>query len=537
MLMKIAGRLALTSLALLLITPRLVFSADTDKGPPALVAPVSVASQPATPDYFAFQLGAPSTGGNLLYLPSSAVEPDRMRTKFRYELPPRLPGGVDNTGPGFVLQRSEYDGRGFDLLAEMGDIRINETLNTAREASGRGGRLSLLTGYSGNAARFDTFAATGAHGSAPDDVLVGATGEISIMGESARFKTIFLSGRELLDTEGRWPDSGSRKGDVLGFLAVIDPFKGKLAAEAEMNYSVFDRDTADDASAERDKACRVKVGGEWGRSRYTALYERTGPQYRLMADQGPVRDSQGVALGLETGFELHTFDVKLSRYNDNTEKSELYPRLNRTEGFIDYRFKGFKDLPLGLQYRKTFIDSTREPLGFLAKDVEEDAIFARINYLAGKWDLGLRGGLSQRTDRLLDQRAATISTLGFLPKFNAGNVTLVPDFYLKRTKEFSTDLRTDHYAVNLGINGTLSEMLDYEVKGGFKKEITDLPGTGKQTVGAKVKAAYPLARFFKTAAGPSLGVRGEYKEINNRAYDRRDSDFSLLISLEGGVFL
>ena len=532
----VKGGLRGICLALLLFQAFPAFPAESGTVAAVATAPGASAPHPV-PDSFAFQLGTASGSGNPLYPPSPADESGRFRSEFKAEYPQQS-ASLGASEPTFLLQRGEYGGSRFNLLAEMGDIRISQTPNTVQEASGRGGRMSFLTRNAGNAARFETFAASGAHGNGADDMLVGATGEISFLEESARFKTIYLSGRQSLDTDGRGPDSGARKGDVLGFLAVLDPFQGKLAAEAEIDYSMFDGDTADDSSAVRDSACRVKLGGGWGRYRYSALYEKTGPQYRLMANHGPKRDSEGVALGLETAFQLHGFDLKLSRYNDNTEKSELYPRLYRYEGFVDYTFKGFKAMPLALQYRKSFIDSTREPLGALAREVEEDAVQGRLNYLAGKWDLGLRGGLSLRTDRLRQQREASTTTLAFLPKFAAGPVNVVPDFSLKRIKEHQTDLRTDHYAVNLGVNGSILEQkLDYEVKGGFKKESTGLPGTGRDIVGAKVKAAYPLARLFKWSRKPSVGIRGEYKGINNRAYDRRESDFSLLISLDGGSFL
>lgn len=465
-------------------------------------------------------------------------EPERFRGEFKAQYPSDPFGVVVDGAPSSFLQRGEYGGSGFGLFAEMGDLRIGQTLNTAQEISGRGGRFGFLTGSSGNRARFETFAAGAAGGGSQDDMLVGATGELSLLGESARFKTIYLSGRQSLDRDGRWPDTGAKRGDVLGLVAVFAPFDGKVSAEAEIDYSVFDGNTADAHSAVRDSACRLKLGGGWGRSRYTALYERTGAQYRLMGNRGPARDSEGVSLGVATSVLLHAFDFKLSRYNNNTDKSELYPRLYRYEGFVDYRFSGFKGVPLALQYKKTLIDSANEPLGYLPKEVEEDAVSGQMNYLAGKWDLGLRGVLSQRTNKLYRQRETATHTLGFLPRFNAGPVKVTPDFSVKRVTEFASHLRTDHYAVDLGLNGSLLESrLDYEVKGGFKRETTGVARTGRQVVGAKVKAAYPLARFFKWSSNPSLGIKGEYKGIDNRSYDRRESDFSLLISLDGGKFL
>jgi hypothetical protein len=257
-----------------------------------------------------------------------------------------------------------------------------------------------------------------------------------------------------------------------------------------------------------------------------------------MSDGGPKKDSEGVSLGVATTYQRHVFDVKLSRYNDNTRNSELYPRLYRYEGLFDYRFVGFKDLPLALQYRRTSIDSANEPLGYLPKEVDEEAVSGRVNYLAGKWDLGLRGTLLQRMNKLSRQKEAQTQTFGFLPKFAAGALTVAPDFSHKRVSDFTSQQRTDHYIFNLGLSGNaLEKRLDYELKGGFRKEIAGVGGADRQVVGAKVKAVYPLARFFNWTSVPSLGIKGEYKETAGSGAASRENEFSLLLSLDGGRFM
>lgn len=520
-----AGGAGVPSRAWLALSLLLLSLAPARPAFPSVPAPVPAAASDPLRD---------GTGSLFLNAPPSASE--TLRSDFKAEFAKDTWNGVSS--PTFLLQRAEVGGNGYGLFAEMGDIRIRQTSNTLQEAAGRGGRFGFLTGNSGNSARIETFAAAGALGKAQDDLLVGATGELSLLDSSARLKTIVVSGRHSLDRDGRWPDAGARKGDVLGFQAVLDPFDGKLAAEAEYDYSVYDGNTADRNDAVRDSAYRIKLGGGWGNSRYSALYERTGPQYRLMTGQGPARDNEGVSLGLATAYQLHLFDVKLSRYNDNTENNDLYPRLYRYEGLFDYRFKGFKTLPLALQYRKSFIDSTREPLGHLPKEVEEEAVTGQMNYLAGKWDLGLRGTLSQRQNKLSQRKESETRTLGFLPKLAAGPVTVAPDFSVRRVTDYASNLRTDHWAFNLGLNGALlKKKLDYELKGGYKKEVVGDTGIERQVVGARVKAAYPLARFFNWTSAPSLGIKGEYKGIDNRLPNKRENDFSLLISLDGGKFL
>ncbi|QXE89741.1 hypothetical protein KP001_15045 [Geomonas subterranea] len=497
--------------------------------PDASLPASTVATPPGQEELFPLWLPGPVPEAALAGAPA-------FRTEFRAEYPKEPWTGPGGDLPATFLQRGEFDRSGYKLLAEMGDLRLNQTRNTLQEAQGRGGRFSVLTGSSGSRGTLETFAAAGGHGT-PGESLVGATGELSLLDDGARFKTIFLSGRKSLGREGRWPTAGERRGDVVGLVAQLEPLKGRLAAEAEYDYASYDANTSDPAAPLRDSAYRMKLSGGWGGSRYNALYERTGPRYRLMSD-GPARDRQGGSFSVATALAAHGFDFKLSRYNDNLEHNPLSPRLYRYEGVFDYRFHGVRELPFALQYKKTFIDSAREPLGSLPREVAEDAVSGQVNLLAGSWDLGLRGGLSQRTDRRRQQRELTTTSVGFLPRFSAGSFSVVPDLSLKRIMDFSAAQRTDQYALNLGLTGTLLERrLDYELKGGYKRECTGGAGTGREVLGAKLKAVYPLARFFSWSRHPSLGLKGEYNEINNLTDDRRENDFSLLISLEGGSFL
>ena len=471
-----------------------------------------------------------------------APQPPAGRWRLDFNAPAQP--GFGEQGPGVVLQRGEYRGNGYALLAELGDIRISESPNQAPGPYRKGGRLALSSGTAAHAVRLESFAATGASGDGSEEVLVGASGEMSFLADAARLKTTYLSVRDpeapwryrLLDSDHGHKALGARKGDVLGVVAVWQPFQERLSARAEFNLAAFDRDTTDDSAAVRDSAYRVKLAGAWSRCRYSALYEHTGPEYRIAGGGGPRRDWQGVALGLQTGFDLHAVDLKLSRYNDNTGASELKPRLYRYEAVADYTFTGLQVLPLGLQYRKTFIDSVQEPVGFPAQQADEDAVSGRANYLAGKWDLGMQATLSQRTDRVRGEREASAATIAFSPRFKDGAVALVPDFSLKRANDFLAGVSTDQYALNLGINGSaLERKLDYQVRGGFRKVTAGLPAYGKESLGAQIKAAYPLAKFFKWTREPSIGIKGEYNGTSNA--HRSDSDFSLLLSVEGGSFL
>lgn len=503
-------------LSLTLAEPARPLAATVPEVPSAAAGPAPALLQAPPPE-------EPPQITSHLYSSPSAAREGRWKTEFQ-----------DGAA---LKQRGVYSANGLSLLAEMGEISISETPNTVHGLSGKGGRLAVSTGNGGNALRLQTFASSGVGGSGSGGMLVGATGEISLLSDAARFKTILFSGRESLQQGVQRLTPGEKRGDVVGVVATVEPFKGRLAAEAELDFSIFDRDTADDVDAIRDSALRLQLVGELGRYRYKALYERTGPEYRLFGAKGPKRDSEGVSLGVETSLGVHGFDVKLSRYHNNTRDEELKPRLYRYEGLLDYTFRAIDELPLGLRYKKTFVDSAQEPAGYLPRKSEEDAVAGKVNYLRGKWDLGLLASYSQRTDLIRDEREATSTTFSFLPKYAAGELTVTPDFSLQRSVDIPASQRTARYAVGVGISGSaLEKRLDYQLNGAFKKELA-ATGYRKETVGANVKAAYPFLTLFRKNWQPSLGISGEYSGITDPAALRRENAFTLLFSVEGKSLL
>lgn len=499
-----------------------------DAAPPAPEGAGAVAALPLKRDPAPADSDRSAVSETMLLLFQPADEPSRWKVNFDSREKRDLPG---LTAPGFMNQRGEYRGGRFKLHAEMGDLLVRETPHTLPELSRKGGRLALQSGDAGNSLRLETFAMP-TQGSDSDTLLVGATGELSLLADSARFKTIYLSETESHHPFGKRSDSGARKGSVLGFVTVLEPFPGKLAAEAEVDFALIDPDAADDAAALRDRAYRVKVGGALQNYSYSALYEATGPEYRAIAGYQPKRDREGMAWNLAADFQRHTLGVNLSRYNDNTGNSELYPRLYRYEGALDYAFKGIAGLPLGLQYRKTLLESIREPAGVAPRQADSDTVSGKMNLLARNWDFGFRGNYMQRNDRLLEVREMAATTLAFSPKFTAGTVVVAPAFSVGRSTNYLAKLEKETLAVNLDVTGGLiGKFLDYELRSGFTKERNSAL-TGKETIGAKVKLSCNLKNFLDKALMPSVAVKGEYnRSVFAQSLSSR-SDYALLLLID-----
>lgn len=462
--------------------------------------------------------------------PSS--EPDRWKTDFTIQ--PESENIFGEYEAGNLVQRGKYNCNGFSLLVEMGDLVLKGTPNTGLENYRRGGQVTLYSQDSQKTVRINTFAVTGANRLGSEGVLAGVSNEFTLFTGKLRLKSIFMSGRESLD----YLDSfGERKGDVIGLSAVFEPFKEKLAVEAEVDSANFDYDSTDAKSATKDKAYRIKAGGIAGDYRYSMHYERNGPDYNLISAGGPRRDSEGVGLGLGANYKQHVFGLSFSRYNDNLAKSLLFPRLYRSQGVLDYSFKLLPEIPIGLQYRKTLVDSQNEPAGYEQVASEEDAVIGRLNYKPGKWDLGLKANYHQRKKRLTDERQSSAATIVLAPRYNAGTVSVSPDVSLRRSTYFQERLAVDEYAAHLDIRGNAcGRKLSYELRGGYRKETSNLSPSGKETLGASVKLKYPLAKLFKKERQPTVGFKGDYNGTSDRSMDGRNSRFSLLFMFEGGSF-
>jgi len=495
----------------------------------ALVMPASAMPAESLPKV------SPDTGSaqdvryiSRLFATPQLPEAEQWKTTFEMRQNP-----YKSDAPEFLLQRAEYRAHGLSLMSEMGDLVIHETPYTAQDLARRGGKMTVVSGNLSNEFRLSTFAATG---SGPrESMLTGASAEVSLMKERARFKTLYIGGREILSPAGTPGLYREKNGSVLGVSAILEPVKDLLTIEAEMDYAVLDHDSRDNAASVGDTAYHVKARGASGPYRYAATFERVGPEYQLIDGNGPYNDSEGFRLEMGAGFQHHALDINLSRYNDNLDNDIFYPRLYRYQGNIDYTFKGIQSLPMGVQYGKTVVDSDREPAGSGPQASEADTFSGKVNYLTGKWNLGMKASYLQRKNKVLDQQEMDATTIAFSPKVITGPVTITPDLSLKRSHFFRERHQAETCGINMGIRG--NGEFDYEVRGGYRKEWHGSPSSGRDSIGASVRMGYPLGKFLKRVSKPSLRLKGEYRDTMDRTAEIRNSSYSFLITVDGSSFL
>ncbi|UFS70356.1 hypothetical protein LPW11_21120 [Geomonas sp. RF6] len=409
----------------------------------------------------------------------------------------------------------------------MGDLSLDESPGTISDLSRRGARFSLARSLPSGVVEFDNFAFTGDHPGDDRSVLIGTAARFTLL-DKAQIRAVYVRASEMLEP-GNWRSDARRRGDVVGVIARIDPYQGRLAFEGEADYALFDEDTSDAAPAVADTSCRAKLGGSAQGYRYSALYERTGPRYNIISGTEPRRDWEGYALGLGKEFGVHALELRLSRYNDNVKKNAESPVVYRYEGILEYNFKKIETLPLGFQYAKRVVQSVVEGGGRNGSGV--DTIAGKMTYLAGEWDLGVRASYLQRRNLASEERDLAAATVALAPKFNAGDVTVAPDFSLKRSFYLLERQRSDEYWAGLDIRGfALGRQLDYQLRGGVRKVLPE-SASGTTSVGGNVRLAYPLKRLLGALSAPTLGVRGEFNGVSDSW--RREGNYSLLVVLEG----
>jgi len=424
------------------------------------------------------------------------------------------------------LFQGKYTGNKFSAQSEMGDIQINETPNTVYGLARRGGdflfqfrdffflqlrtfvtRSEQLTGFEGG---------TGI-GTTPDDHIMGASGDIRFFSDQLKFRSIYVKGGEEESSFGISTTGGAKKGDVWGFLFMTDFFKQKLTSEAEFNLSRFDADTTDEFSSEKDKAYRLKAGGTLGTYNYEAIYEYMGPDYEVVGNQGLQKNREGLMLKTGANFKIHTLNLSVSRYNDNVNEDDLFPRIYNYQGLIDYAFNKFPSLPLGISYQKSIQDSAMEPLGTLPIRIDTDMVSGRINYIKEPFNFGFQTSYSFQNDKTPQDNDTTTVTCTLTPTYTSDYLSISPSFSFNRSKSHLTEIYTDTYTTTLDLRGGLfQKKLTYGLAGTYSW-IRASDGTTRQdTINGNFNVSYLLFKNLWGFLNPSMGIRGLY----NKTYDR-----------------
>jgi hypothetical protein len=199
---------------------------------------------------------------------------------------------------GSTVQKGSYKVGTYSLLAELGEIEISTPPVPFKSLTNKGGRLSFHTGFSGNSLRLSAFTATNNRYAAPpaagertscDSILAGMSGEFGFFAEKARIGTSFVTGGETTRPQSGETFVHGRAGKASKFFALLDPFTGRLTADAEVVLSTMDNDLADTSGAVHVATHKLKIGGDLGIAGIPMHWE-----YRKLISTGSM-DPSGVS--------------------------------------------------------------------------------------------------------------------------------------------------------------------------------------------------------------------------------------------------
>lgn len=422
--------------------------------------------------------------------------------------------------------------------ASIGDIQVNETPYTIFNLARKGGVFNLeydiyqLNVFSVRSRQAFGLRGIGIEGTT-DDHILGVSGGVKLFDKKLEFKTIYITGGEPGNSLGISTTGEPKKGDVLEFVMTSDFFENKMRTELGLDFSKFDPDTTDEFKNKSDKAYRLKVGGFLDRYNYEAMYEYIGRDYAVVGNQMQQKDKEGLSVRGGAGFDVHSINLMLSRYNDNVRGDELFPRIVNYQGNLDYSFNKIPNLPIGIGYQKSIQDSTKEPQGSSPTSLYTDTITGMVNYAMDKINIGFQTAYSLMDDRAEANSDTTTITYTLMPTYNTHELSVNPNFSLNQSKSHLTGVRTDTYTINLDLRTKFfREKASFDVGGTCIIAKADDGSANTRNLNAKFRLSYSLKEYLKGILNPSIALRGTYMNITDKINHGSNRDvFTLFLVL------
>ncbi len=425
-----------------------------------------------------------------------------------------------------------------NIKASFGDVQVNETAYTVMSLARKGGVLNLdfgnyfLNAFSVKSAQIIGFRGIGVSDDT-DDHILGVSGGLRLIDRKVELRTIYANGGEDGNSVGISTASGKKEGDVLGFLFTSNFFQNKLMTEFETDLSGFDPDTKDEFGRKKDRAYKIKVGGNIDRYNYEAMYERVGKDYEVVGNPGVQKDREGVTLRGGGGLGVHNINLMFSRYHDNVRGDVLFPRIVNTQGSIDYSFSGIPTLPLGLNYQKSIQENSRETTGSTPVNLHTDIITGRVNYMGGAFGLGGQTAYSLMNDQTATNNDTRTITYTITPTYNVTGFSASSNFMLNRSKNSLTNYWTDTYTINADLRTKfLKDRGSFDVAATYNITKADNGSVDGKNLNASFRLGYMIKEILRGFVKPTVAIRGTYLRNKDRVNPSADKDeFTLFLVL------
>ena len=410
---------------------------------------------------------------------------------------------------------------------QLGDVQVTESfLSTGFAFPRRGGLLSvdllgtevhLFQVRSNSIIGFDHGLGIGDH----DRRVQGASVARDLLPEKMlRMKVTLLDGENASPQAFNTGSAeGGQRGDLLSVLAASSLFGQKLRGEAEVAFTRFDANIADEFGRRGDTGVRVKVDGTlWERLNLGGEYQRLGLNFQSIANPYFVRDREGFNVSANAPWGPNQFTLGFSQAHDNVRDDPLLPRIRQSTYMTSWGLQ-VPDYPsMTLNYNRSEQASTREPVGFNRLDTVTDVFNAGVGYSQPIWNANLNGGYSIQDNHGGTSPPDTTSwnamlALGYRP---IPNWNLAPSFGFTRSSNRVTNVNIDTFLPTLTANVVLiPEILVFDTQGSFNRTVADDNSTKSNSFTGIFRLSLRLERFLLNYGKQTVSLRLNYNRTDD----------------------
>jgi len=455
------------------------------------------------------------------------------------------------------LLTGSYEQDRVKMKLSAGDVSINETPYTIAGFSRKG---TMFNGEAGpvyanvfSAKSAQTFGVDGGIGigNIDQDHILGGSAGVRLFENKVDIRTIYVTGTDpsaaVLTSSpgtGTQPNvygssstTGTKQGDVVGFLLTTDFLQNRLKTEMEADFSRFDADTSDEFDKKSASAYRAKIGGMVNWFTYEALYEYIGKFYSVIGNQGLAKDRQGFSVQGGINLPDQNLSIMASRYADNVESDPLFAKIVSTQGSVSYQLNKISFLPLGFTYQKMLQASSDDPSGFTHIDTGTDTYSARIGLNIGSFTASFTPSYSLIDDKSPADADMTNIVYAASAAYTLSNFSIVPAFTLNKTRNHATNVWTDTYVYNLDLRSRFfHDLTSFDIGGTYTASKADNNSADSGTWNARATLSYRLRDQIKTFVKPTLGLRFSYLKTDDKINTGMNKDeFSLFAVLEAAI--
>lgn len=451
-------------------------------------------------------------------------------------VPSPLREGVNVSNYRLMLEGAGKGGSHF--VAEVGDVQISESTSTLQNFARRGAKAS----FSHKAVSVGAFVVktdpvfglrtredAGLDGD-KEDHLKGVSGSVVLVKDKALFKALHITGGSTGVGLGLYTTGGGNEGQVNGAVLQTDFFTQKFITEIEFYDSSYDGDITDAVAAQDDNAYRLAFNGANGKYTYQGAYEYFGLHYNIPG-QAVNNDRQGFLFSGGKSFETQDLFLGFSRHRNNVDDDILLPTAYTTIGSLSHNWRKYPRFPIGVNYSKTLLETTYEPIGFLATKIECDMAAATFGYLKDNLNLTLQPSYSFQNDRLYDQDS-TSSALSLTTSYSKSSVALSTALSYNRTELDTSGEETDTYLANLQIQGrTYKNLLGYGLVGSYNL-VESSSGAKTETFSGDFEISYSITGHKAVNLfNPTIGIRSNYLKTKDHLFNTESEDVVILLIL------